>query len=172
MQKKWAKKVWYTFCLSVTPLSRRVGDCGGQVQVCVTDMYVQLLSQKSSGPLTLCPSGRRNGGSHPRVGYQPTGIPQVPLQAHKYAGPGACTRHRGKLTARLQFNGAWPGISFLHFSLTCPSWRSTAWRPSVSLSPSAKRRENTKRSASPAPPSVKLREATWRARAGAGLRCT
>lgn len=61
--------------------------------MCDTDMYVQLLSQKPSGPLPLCPSGRRNRGSHPRVEHSPTGIPQVPLQTHKHTGPGGCMRH-------------------------------------------------------------------------------
>lgn len=72
-------------------LFRWVGECGGQVQVCVSHLYVQLMSQESSWPLSLCSPGGWNRGPHPCMGHSPAGLPKVPLQAHEHTGPGMGT---------------------------------------------------------------------------------
>lgn len=83
------------YCLFVC-LCRWVGQCGWQVQVCVSHMYVQLVCQKSSGSLSLSPPGWWNRRSHPGMGHKPLGIPYLPLQAHNHSGPGITFSLYGK----------------------------------------------------------------------------
>lgn len=141
-----------------------MGDCGRQVQVCVAHLYVQLMSQKSSGPLALCPPGRRNGRPHPGVGGSPAGVSQIPLQAHEHTGPGTDTVTCHVETA-LGFETPrcnTVSVSSLFCSSTFRSWRSTASRLSVSLSLAAERKTDMRQFAEPIGGSMKKRRGTWR----------
>lgn len=93
--------------------------------MCVSHLHVQLMSQKSYGPLALCPPGRRNWGPHPGVGGPPTGLSQIPLQTHRHTGPGTDPRH---VTFRTAVNfqrrqSTWSAIFFfflLYFQFDFP----------------------------------------------------
>lgn len=149
---------------SVACPSRWMGDCGRQVQVCVAHLYVQLMSQKSSGPLALCPPGRRNRGPHPGVGGSPAGVSQIPLQTHEHTGPGTDTV-AGHIETALGFETSrcnTVSISSLLCSSTFRLWRSTASRLSVSLSLAAKRKTDMRQFAESIGASMKKRRGTWR----------
>lgn len=59
--------------------------------MCVSHLHVQLMSQESSGPLSVRSPGRWDRRPRPGVGHSPAWFSQVPAQTHEHTGPGVCT---------------------------------------------------------------------------------